>query len=138
MSALPSLINYQEGLAVLPENTQNFNISCVPISGSTFRDSAQIQVDLGNRGFLDPASLLIRYKMTYSVADTVTARVVGTPVYTPFLRFETLVNSNTVETINGYNTVCNMLTHLQLGVREKYGVHTVMKTPTPHHIQWKI
>ena len=121
MSALPSAINYQEGLAVLPENTQNFNISCVPISGSTFRDSAQIQVDLGNRGFLDPASLLIRYKMTYSVADTVTARVVGTPVYTPFLRFETLVNSNTVETINGYNTVCNMLTNLQLGVSDKYG-----------------
>ena len=121
MLALPSAINYQEGLAVLPENTQNFNISCVPISGSTFRDSAQIQVDLGNRGFLDPASLLIRYKMTYSVADTVVGRVVGTPVYTPFLRFETLVNSNTVETINGYNTVCNMLTNLQLGVSDKYG-----------------
>ena len=121
MSALPSLINYQEGLAVLPENTQNFNISCVPISGSTFRDSAQIQVDLGNRGFLDPASLLIRYKTTYTIANAETGRVVGTPVYTPFLRFETLVNSNTVETINGYNTVCNMLTNLQLGVSEKYG-----------------
>jgi len=121
MSALPSLINYQEGLAVLPENTQNFNISCVPISGSTFRDSAQIQVDLGNRGFLDPASLLIRYKMTYTIANTIVGRVVGTPVYTPFLRFETLVNSNTVETINGYNTVCNMLTNLQLGISEKYG-----------------
>ena len=53
MSALPSAINYQEGLAVLPENTQNFNISCVPVSGSKFEASSQIQVDLGNRGFLD-------------------------------------------------------------------------------------
>ena len=68
MSALPSAINYQEGLAVLPENTQNFNISCVPVSGSSFGPSSQIQVDLGNRGFLDPASLLIRYKIAYTVA----------------------------------------------------------------------
>jgi hypothetical protein len=47
--------------------------------------------------------------------------VVGTPVYTPFLRLETLVNSNTVESINNYNTVANMLTNLQLGISDKYG-----------------
>jgi hypothetical protein len=123
MSALPSLINYQEGLAVLPENTQNFNISCVPVSGSKFEASSQIQVDLGNRGFLDPASLLIRYKMTYTNAAALQSgiQVVGTPVYTPILRFETLINSNTVETINNYNTVANMLTNIGLGVSEKYG-----------------
>ena len=122
MSALPSAINYQEGLAVLPENTQNFNISCVPVSGGSFGPSSQIQVDLGNRGFLDPASLLIRYKIAYtSTAGVSGTQVVGTPVYTPFLRFETLVNSNTVETINNYNTVCHMLTNLQLGVSDKYG-----------------
>ena len=122
MSALPSAINYQEGLAVLPENTQNFNISCVPVSGGSFGPSSQIQVDLGNRGFLDPASLLIRYKIQYtSTAGAAGTQIVGTPVYTPFLRFETLVNSNTVETINNYNTVCNMLTNLQLGVSDKYG-----------------
>ena len=32
MSALPSAINYREGLAILPENTQLFNVACVPIS----------------------------------------------------------------------------------------------------------
>ena len=121
MSALPSLINYQEGLAVLPENTQNFNVSCVPVSGGAIGPSSQIQVDLGNRGFLDPASLLIRYKITYSVASATASYVVGTPVYTPFLRLETLVNSNTVESINNYNTGANMLTNLQLGISEKYG-----------------
>jgi hypothetical protein len=122
MSALPSAINYQEGLAVLPENTQNFNISCVPVSGGSYGPSSQIQVDLGNRGFLDPASLLIRYKIQYtSTAGVSGTQVVGTPVYTPFLRFETLVNSSTVETINNYNTVCHMLTNLQLGVSDKYG-----------------
>ena len=43
MSALPSAINYQEGLAVLPENTQNFNIACVPVSGGAIGPSSQIQ-----------------------------------------------------------------------------------------------
>ena len=51
MSALPSAINYQEGLAVLPENTQNFNVACVPVNGGAIGPSSQIQVDLGNRGF---------------------------------------------------------------------------------------
>ena len=124
MSALPSAINYQEGLAVLPENTQNFNVACVPVSGGAIGPSSQIQVDLGNRGFLDPASLLIRYKITYTLANTIIGYVVGTPVYTPFLRLETLVNSNTVESINNYNTVANMLTNIQLGVSEKYGQQT--------------
>ena len=72
MSALPSAINYQEGLAVLPENTQNFNVACVPVSGGAIGPSSQIQVDLGNRGFLDPASLLIRYKIVYSIANAIT------------------------------------------------------------------
>jgi hypothetical protein len=128
MSALPSAINYQEGLAVLPENTQNFNIACVPVSGGSFGASSQIQVDLGNRGFLDPASLLIRYKITYVSNDAAATncQVVGTPAYTPFLRFETLVNSNTVETINNYNSVCNMLTNIQLGISEKYGMQSAL------------
>ena len=131
MSALPSAINYQEGLAVLPENTQNFNVACVPVNGGAIGPSSQIQVDLGNRGFLDPASLLIRYKITYSVANTVTGYVVGTPVYTPFLRLETLVNSNTVESINNYNTVCNLLTNLQLSVADKYGQQTAFGYEEP-------
>jgi len=122
MSALPSVVNYQEGLAVLPENTQNFNISCVPVSGSSFIPGSQIQVDLGNRGFLDPASLMIKYKISYTfTAGQTFCQIPGTPVYTPILRFETLINSSVVETINNYNTVANMLTNLKLGVSEKYG-----------------
>ena len=113
MSALPSAINYQEGLAVLPENTQNFNISCVLVSGGSFGPSSQIQVDLGNRGFLDPASLLIRYKIQYtSTAGATGTQIVGTPVYIPFLRFETLVNSNTVET--NLSTLCQTTNYIKI------------------------
>ena len=122
MSALPNQINYQEGLSVLPENTTNFNVSCVPVSGSSFGPSSQIQVDLGNRGFLDPASIVIKYKLNLTVAvNADVAQIPATPVYVPFLRLETLVNSMTVETINNYSTVANMLTNLQLSVADKYG-----------------
>ena len=61
MSALPQSVNYQEPLVVLPENTTNFEYTCVPVNGASFGPSSQILLDLGNRGFLDPASLFFRY-----------------------------------------------------------------------------
>lgn len=122
MSALPSLVDYREPLVVLPEDSQNFSVSCVPTGAGSFTASSQIQVDLGNRGFLDPASLLVRYKIVYTTTtNTDAVSVVGTPAYTPFLRVDTIVNSQNVESINNYNAVCNMLTNVKLSVADKYG-----------------
>ena len=116
MSGLPTLVNYQEPLVVLPPETQNFEYTAVPVNGSTFAPSSQILVDLGNRGFLDPASLYIRYKITYTSnaggAANDTMSIVGTPAYTPFLRLDTFANSQNIETINNYNTVANIYTNL--------------------------
>ena len=122
MSALPSLVNYQEPLVVLPPETQNFNYSAVPVNGSTFGPSSQILVDLGNRGFLDPASLYFKYRITYTGStanDTIS--IVGTPAYTPFLRLDTFANSQSIETINNYNTVANMYVNLSMNTSDKMG-----------------
>jgi len=119
--SLPTLVDYQEPLVMLPEETQNFNVCMTPVNGSTFAPSSQILVDLGNRGFLDPASLVMRYSITYTGVATETALLTGTPVYQPILRLDTLVNSQTIETINNYNTVTNMWCNLSLGVSEKLG-----------------
>ena len=125
MSGLPTLVNYQEPLVVLPPETQNFEYTAVPVNGSTFSPSSQILVDLGKRGFLDPASLYIRYKITYTsnaggaAADTMS--IVGTPAYTPFLRLDTFANSQNIETINNYNTVANMYMNLSLTTADKLG-----------------
>ena len=138
MSGLPTLVNYQEPLVVLPPETQNFEYTAVPVNGSTFAPSSQILVDLGNlapssqilvdlgnRGFLDPASLYIRYKITYTSnaggAGADTMSIVGTPAYTPFLRLDTFANSQNIETINNYNTVANIYTNLALNVADKLG-----------------
>jgi hypothetical protein len=116
---LPNSINYDEPLASLPPDTVNIEVVANPVNGATFGANSQIIVDLGNRGFLDPASLFIRYKFTAASAGNV--EMVGTPVYTPFLRLDTLVNSATVETINNYNVISNMLTNLKLSVSDKMG-----------------
>ena len=122
--SLPASVNYAEPMATLPENTQSFSVVSQAVNGATFGPSSQIIVDLGNRGFLDPASLYFRYKVTWTSPGLVaaaTAWVVGTPVYTPILRLDCLVNSQTIETINNYNTVCNMHTNLALSVADKLG-----------------
>lgn len=119
--SLPVLVDYQEPLVMLPEETQNFNVCMTPVNGSSFSPSSQILVDLGNRGFLDPSSLVMRYTITYTVTADQTTLLVGTPVYAPILRLDTLVNSQTVETINNYNSVCNLWTNLQMGISEKLG-----------------
>ena len=118
---LPSAVNYTEPLAVLPPNATNYLYSCVPSNGASFTPGSLIQVDLGNRGFLDPASLMIRYKYTSTSGVGTSSLLVGTPAYTPFLRLDTFMNSQSVESINNWNTVCNMLTNLQLSVADKYG-----------------
>ena len=124
MSALPSLVNYQEPLVVLPPETQNFEYSAVPVNGSVFAPSSQVLVDLGNRGFLDPASIYFKYKITYTYpagAANDTIGVVGTPAYTPFLRLDTFANSQNIETINNYNTVSNLYINLAMNVSDKLG-----------------
>ena len=122
--SLPASVNYAEPMATLPENTQSFSVVSTSLNGSVFGPSSQIIVDLGNRGFLDPASLYFRYKVTWTspgVTSIANARIVGTPAYTPILRVDTLVNSQTIETINNYNTVANIHTNLALSVADKLG-----------------
>lgn len=119
--SLPVLVDYTEPLTMLPEETQNYNITMTPVNGSTFAPSSQILVDLGNRGFLDPASLIMRYTITYTGLESTDALLTGTPAYSPFLRLDTLVNSQTVETVNNYSTVANMWCNLQMNVADKLG-----------------
>ena len=122
MSALPSQVNYNEPLLRLQENTTNFLAAALPTNGSTFGPGSIAQVDLQtNRGFLDPASLSIRYKVTVASNTGEYARLVGTPVYTFINRFVCYANSQTIETISNYNTVANLMTNLKLSVAQKLG-----------------
>jgi len=122
MSALPNQVNYSEPLLMLPENTTNFLVAALPTNGSSFGPGSIAQVDLTtNRGFLDPASLSFRYKITTTSAAGTQTKIVGTPAYTFINKFVCYANSQTIETISNYNTVANMLINLNLSVADKYG-----------------
>ena len=122
MSALPNQVNYSEPLLMLPENTSNFLVAALPTNGSSFGPGSIAQVDLTtNRGFLDPASISIRYKVTTTSASTTQTKMVGTPAYSFINKYVCYANSQTIETISNYNTVANMLINLQMNVADKVG-----------------
>lgn len=126
MEALPKVCDYSEPMGILPSGTENFSVTNYAINGSTFTPGQQIIVDLNNVGYLDPDSLIIRYKIqltipTVGAAVNATYSIPGCPVYTPILRLDTLFNSNVVESINNYNSVATALSNLQYSISDKMG-----------------
>jgi hypothetical protein len=61
--------------------------------------------------FLVPDSLFIKHTCAV-VTTTPVANMLGTPVYTPFIRLETVSNGTYLESQFGFNFVQNMVTHL--------------------------
>lgn len=119
--ALPKVVDYNEPMYSLPPNTQSFQVVCTPISGNAGNtQNSQVDFDLGSRGFMDPKSLHIRYKVTSTSGASVNY-MIGTPYTAPFLRLSTMINSQTVETINNYNVVANMLVNLTKDTAQKMG-----------------
>lgn len=123
---LPSSINYTDALPSLPDNTTQIPVVSNPVNGQTFTAGQQIQFDLLNRGFLVPDSLYIRYTGTITTGGTtITAApssfMIGCPVYTPINRLDVQVGSQTIDTIQSYNNLMNMLSNTTLDVAQKYG-----------------
>jgi hypothetical protein len=118
---LPQSINYADGLPSLPDATTQIPIAASPVNGAVFTPGAQIQFDLVNRGFLVPDSLYIAYNgvMTMTANQT---NLIGCPVYTPINRLDVQIGSQTVDTIQNYNNVMNMLSNTTLDVAQKFGL----------------
>ena len=124
MNSLPSSVNNAEVLPSLPENAARYSVALQPVNGSKFNASSQIQFQFPNRGYLLPDSVYLRYKLT--VVNTQTAVAIpygipGTPFFSPFQRLETQLGSVTVDSINNYHMVCNMLTNSTTDWAQKYG-----------------
>lgn len=122
---LPTSVNYRESLPTLPDGCQQINVAASPINGQQFSAGGQIIFDFLNRGFLVPDSIYISY--TYALtkgADTHVSRLIGCPVYTSFSRLDLQIGSQTVDSMQNYNVMMNMLTNLTLSVSEKYGLQS--------------
>ena len=124
MNSLPSSVNYAEVLPSLPENATRYSVTLQPTSGSKYNPSSQIQFQFPNRGYLIPDSIYLRYKLTISNTQTAPAvpiGIPGTPFFSPIQRLELAFGSVTVDSINNYHQVCNMLTNCTMDWSQKYG-----------------
>ena len=118
--SLPLQLDYSQSISELPECT-NYEVTLVPSTGAgSYNPGSLIKFDFQQRGFIDPQSIVLRYK--YSVTAMVGAEMIACPAYTPFLRLETLIGSQVVESINQYNQVAGFLyANTQMDVSQKYG-----------------
>ena len=118
--SLPLQLDYSQSISELPECT-NYEVTLVPSTGAgSYNPGSLIKFDFQQRGFIDPQSIVLRYK--YTVTALVGAEMIATPAYTPFLRLETLIGSQVVESINQYNQVAGYLyANTQMDVSQKYG-----------------
>lgn len=119
---LPKSYDLSQSVASLPDGAQAQLITCRPVSGTTFTPSSIATFYLSNRGWCDPQSIFIRYKASIVAGDASGSFMIGTPVFTPFQRVATIINGQTIDSINGYNQVAHVLTNLKLDVGQKYGL----------------
>ena len=104
----------------LPEGTSTNSIVVTPVNGSVFNDNGQIILDLPvGKGYLNPNSFYIRYRQTCTGMAGAGGTMIGVPLYTPFVSFQMLFNSQIVENINDYNIVCTDLVNLKMTAADK-------------------
>ena len=133
--AIPSQIQYSS-LPVLPAETVNTSVVISASNGNSFKPSGNNQMifDLGTSGYLDPATLTLRFKLV--VNNATTAQTMFGGGYSVIQRLETLFGSSVIETINNYNVVYNDFVSLQFNLAQKanlaitYGFLNATTDPT--------
>ena len=110
-SVLPKSIDFRE----LPNSLSNDITSNTQIlnsvnSKSTYSANDIINFDFnsGNREFVDPKSIYISYKVSCVTGATAGAAIYGVPVYALLLLVDTIINGQTIESVNQYNQVSQM------------------------------
>jgi len=118
---LPKNIHYKE----LPNSLTSDIYSTTQIlnpgnSKATYSQNDVINFDFnsGNRGFIDPKSIYISYKAS-AVCGAAAGDIYGVPVYAPFLRVDTIINGQTIESVNQYNQVTYMYENCNTDVAGK-------------------
>ena len=117
---LPKKIDYNtEILPALADDSTCISNVISPSNGSVYSPSSIVQFDLGSTNFLVPDSLSLRY--TYKVTSAANSAMIGLPATACFSRFETIMGSQVVESIQNYNQVSTLIANLSMSVAEKYG-----------------
>ena len=125
-SVVPRSIHYRELPNSLSSNITSTTQILNPVnSKSTYTANDIINFDFnsGNRGFIDPKSIYISYKAACTTgAGAGGGMILGVPVYSPFLRVDTTINGQTIESVNQYNQVCHMFVNCNMDMSGKAGI----------------
>ena len=124
MSALPRSVAYGESMPSLPADSRTDDVVLRAVNGGAggFSSNQTIQFDFNNVGFIDPASLYLRYN--YTITSGGVSSMIGCPVYAPFARLNVLAGSNLIESQSNFNQTATMLTNLTLNTAQKAGLQS--------------
>ena len=121
--SLPNSVNYSEIPPYLKEDVHSSTIIINPVNNRTTHipgDQIIFDYNSGTSGFIDPKSIYISYMAT-ATTDEANHYILGCPLYSPFLKCETIINSQSVESISQYNQIANMWVNLNYSVADKAG-----------------
>jgi len=124
MSILPTEVNFAKPNE-LPASTRCLSLVSVPQQGSgSFSSGQQVTFPLVQYGYIVPDSLVVSAVISYTVdASGGTTTILGScPASAWVQRLDTQINSQTIETINNYNSLYNMLINSKCDVSSKLGL----------------
>jgi hypothetical protein len=127
MSVLPAEVDFTKPRE-LPHSTRCVSLVSVPQQGSgSFSAGQQVTFPLVQYGYIVPDSMVVSSILTYTAgaganANDTTAILGACPASAWVQRLDTQINSQTIETINNYNSLYNMLVNAKCNVADKLGL----------------
>lgn len=123
--AVPASADFSNALSLpqLPADTANRQTVIRPNNGSVFTDTQQVQFDLPQSGCFDPASLILRYRSTYTTTAAAgggtNSVVLGGAAYAPLARVETQCGSKLVQSIANYGVLYHQMLNWKTNVAQR-------------------
>jgi len=124
MSVLPNEVNYAKPLE-LPSSTRCLSLVSVPQQGSgSFTSGQQVTFPLVQYGYIVPDSMVVSAIIRYDTDNGAgTTGILGScPSSSWVQRLDAQINSQTIETINNYNSLYAMLINAKCDVSSKLGL----------------
>jgi hypothetical protein len=126
--SLPREVEYR--VSSLPAEVSTSAYVSRAVNGNSFTTGQQVQVNLiQNRGtYLIPSSMYATFSINVTADGADTNVLLGLPGVSVIERSDIFANSSSIDTINNYNGIVNMLYNGKLGVSEKMGLSKCLGT----------
>jgi len=131
MAFLPKEVEYNRPHASVSPDTNSINVIVRPSNGQVFNPGGDvITFDLPSRGFLSPHSLVLRGLMTSTANanDDDNTLMGAAPGAAWIQRVETQISGQTVESMNSYGQLYNLLVNTKMSFSDRMAMQTELLT----------